>query len=52
MTETKYKRYDKKCKLFCLRLRKEKDEKYIDFLESCPNRAEFIRKAIDRELTE
>jgi hypothetical protein len=51
ITEAK-KRYDKKCKLFCLRFRNEKDEKYIRFLEECPNRSEFIRKAIDRELME
>lgn len=50
-TETKFNRYDKKCKMFCLRLRKEKDQKYIDFLDNCTNRSEFIRRAIDRELS-
>ena len=50
--ETKFNRYNKKCKTFCLRLRKEFDQKYIDFLEDCPNRSEFIRRAIDRELAD
>lgn len=51
MGEDKFKKYNKKCKMFCLRFRKEKDEKYINFLNNCPNRADFIRQAIDRELS-
>lgn len=50
MGEDKFKKYNKKCKFFCFRFRKEKDEKYIEFLDNCPNRMEFIRKAIDAEL--
>lgn len=49
-TENKFQRYAKKCRFFCFRLRKDKDKKYIDFLESVPNQAEFLRHAIDREL--
>lgn len=49
-TQTKFKRYNKKCQFFCFRFRKEKDEKYIEFLKNCPNRMEFIRQAIDREI--
>lgn len=52
MEENKFKRYNRKCTLFCLRLRNEKDEKYINFLNNCPNRAEFIRDAIDKALAE
>lgn len=51
MAETKFTRYNKKCKFFCFRFRKEADEKYIEFLDKCPNRMDFIRKAIDAELT-
>ena len=50
MAETKFTRYNSKCKFFNFRLRKEKDEKYIEFLENCPNKADFIRRAIDAEL--
>lgn len=50
MTEDKFKKYNKKCKFFCFRFRKEKDQKYIEFLDHCPNRMEFIREAIDAEL--
>jgi len=48
--ETKYERYNKKCKIFCIKFRKDKDEKYINFLNSCPNKVDFIRKAIDEEI--
>lgn len=50
MSETKFTRYNKKCKFFNFRFRNEKDEKYIEFLENCPNKMDFIRKAIDAEL--
>ena len=50
MEETKFTRYNKKCKFFNFRFRKEQDEKYIDFLDNCPNKMDFIRKAIDAEL--
>ena len=46
----KYKKYGAKCKAFCIRFRKDKDQHYIDFLNSCPNKADFIRQAIDKEL--
>ena len=52
MAETKFTRYNKKCKFFCFRFRKEADEKYIEFLENCPNRMDFIRRAIDAEIIE
>lgn len=48
----KFTKYNEKCKFFNLRLRKDKDQKYIEFLEKCPNRVEFLRQAIDRELAE
>ena len=47
----KYDKYNQKCSFFCIRLRKEKDDKYIKFLNDCPNRADLIRRAIDQELT-
>ena len=47
----KFKKYNSKCVFIGIRLRKEKDEKYIKFLKECPNRTEFIRRAIDQELT-
>ena len=50
MDTAKYKRYSDKCAFFCIRFRKDKEKKYIDFLKSCPNKTEFIRKAIDAEL--
>jgi len=48
--EEKFTKYNKKCRFFSLRFRKDKDDKYIEFLENCPNRIEFIRNAIDAEL--
>lgn len=50
MTE-RFKRYNSKCKFFNLRFRHGKDDKYIEFLESCPNKMDFIRKAIDTEIS-
>lgn len=50
MTKTKQERYNAKCKLYCLRFRKDKDKKYIEFLDKCHNRVDFIRKAIDQQL--
>lgn len=49
-TKTSYDRYNAKCKFYCIRFRKDKDKKYTDFLDNCPNRIDFIRKAIDQEL--
>lgn len=46
----KAQRYNQKCRFINLRFRKDKDAKYIEFLDSCPNKAEFLRKAIDAEL--
>lgn len=43
----KYKPYNKKCKNYSLRFRKGKDDKYIEFLNKCPNKVDFVRKAID-----
>lgn len=48
--DSKFVTYNKKCRFFHFRFRKDKDQKYIDFLESVPNQAEFLRNAIDREL--
>jgi hypothetical protein len=48
--EEKFARYNSKCKFFNLRFRKGKDDKYIEFMESLPNKMEFIRKAIDAEI--
>lgn len=48
--DARYKTYNKKCKLFCFRFRREQDGKYIKFLDDCPNKIAFIKKAIDREL--
>ena len=44
------KRYDQKCEFFIFRFRKDKDQKYIDFLQDQENRTDFIRRAIDKEL--
>lgn len=52
MVTTRFERYNQKCKFFSIRLRQDKDKKYIKFLDSCPNRVDFIRKAIDKELAE
>ena len=52
MTKTRYDTYNEKCEFFCIRLRKEEDKKYIDFLKTCPNRVEFIRQAIDKSMQE
>ncbi len=46
----KFKRYNEKCHFFSFRFRKDNDDKYIKFLQDCPNRTEWIRKAIDKEL--
>lgn len=45
--KNRYEKYNKKCKLFSLRFAKGKDDRYIAFLETCPNRMAFIRAAID-----
>lgn len=50
--DERFNRYNGKCKFFNFRFRQGKDEKYIEFLKNCPNRTEFIRKAIDAELAE
>ena len=50
MNTAKYKKYDEKCKFVHFRFRKDKDAKYLEFLDSCDNKTEFLRKAIDREL--
>ena len=47
----RFQKYNSKCTFFGIRLRKDKDDKYIKFLNECPNRAEFIRRAIDQELS-
>ena len=44
----RFERYAKKCRLFKIRFRKGKDDKYIEFLENCPNKTEFIRQAIEQ----
>lgn len=49
MNETQ-KKYDQKCEFIVFRLRKEKDQKYIDFLKAQENRTDFLRRAIDKEL--
>lgn len=49
--EGRFKKYNSKCRFFNFRFRKDKDTKYIDFLDSCPNKMDFIRKAIDMELS-
>lgn len=41
------KRYDAKCKFVTFRFRKDKDEKYIRYLDECENKTEFLREAID-----
>ena len=46
----RYRKYDTKCKFFRFRFRKGKDDKYIDFLNNCPDKIGFIRRAIDQEL--
>ena len=44
----RFKKYDEKCMFFRFRFRKGKDDKYINFLKSCPNKMEFLRQAIDQ----
>lgn len=46
----KFQKYNLKCVFFNFRFRKDKDEKYIEFLKNCPNKMEFIRNAIDKEM--
>ena len=46
----RYKTYNLKCRTYSLRFREGKDDKYIEFLNSCPNKMDFIRQAIDAEL--
>lgn len=46
----RYERYAKKCRLFKIRFRKGKDDKYINFLEQCPNKTDFMRQAIEQAL--
>jgi hypothetical protein len=50
MATDRFGRYNKKCTFFSFRFRKDKDEKYIEFLKNCPNKQEFIRRSIDQEL--
>lgn len=49
---TRFDNYNAKCRLFCIKFRKGKDDDYIKFLEDCPNKMEFVRQAIDRALSE
>lgn len=51
-TQTRFDTYNKKCKFFSIRFRKDSDEKYIEFMKNCPNRMQFIRDAIDQALKE
>ena len=51
-TQTRFDRYNKKCKMYSLRFIMGKDDKYINFMKVCPNRMEFIRDAIDKALEE
>lgn len=44
------KKYNQKCEFIVFRLRKEKDQKYIDFLQNQKNKTAFLRKAIEREI--
>lgn len=44
------KRYDQKCEFFIFRFRKDKDQKYIEFLQDQENKTAFLRKAIEREI--
>lgn len=48
--EDRKKRYAKKLVQIKVSLIKGKDDKYIEFLKSCPNKTEFIRQAIECEL--
>lgn len=51
-TQTRFDRYNKKCKMFSIRFILGKDDKYIAFMKECPNRMEFIREAIDKAIAE
>lgn len=48
--ERRYSEYNKKCQMICFRLRKDKDDKYLEFLRNCPNKTQFLKDAIDRAL--
>lgn len=51
-TETRFDKYNKRCKMFSMRFILGKDDKYIAFMKECPNRMAFIRDAIDKALSE
>lgn len=48
----RHKKYNEKCKFFCFRFRKEYDQKYIDFLNNQENKTGWIKKQIDKEISE
>ena len=48
--DAKFTKYNEKCRFVHFRFRKDKDVKYLEFLDSCENKTEFLRRAIDREL--
>ena len=48
--DAKFTKYNEKCRFVHFRFRKDKDAKYLEFLDNLDNKTEFIRKAIDREL--
>ena len=48
--DAKFLKYNAKCRFVHFRFRKDKDAKYLEFLDNLDNKTEFIRKAIDREL--
>ena len=48
--DAKFKKYNEKCRFVHFRFRKDNDAKYLEFLDRCENKTEFLRRAIDREL--
>ena len=50
--DKKFSKYNEKCKFIHFRLRKDKDAKYLEFLNNLDNKTEFLRYAIDRAIEE
>ena len=50
--DKKFSTYNEKCKFIHFRFRKDKDAKYLEFLNSLDNKTEFLRNAIDRAIEE
>lgn len=50
MTNDSQKKYDKKCRMYGIRINKEKDKKIVEKLDSVTNVNNYIRKLIMEDL--